>query len=634
MRIWSNRQQPGGPPADDGSIHGMGNGEMLACAQGPNLAQLFGPPYTSPVILSLGTEYDGPLCDEAIREEGAAIWNHRMASNGQPVLEFTECVAADLNVYLRRFTCYSAGLRWVIRPHSATTVVPAALSEPGWLLLLGRYQRMMFYPDTLAHHTWVLPQGSCRAERNEAGEIVVTLEPGEGSLAIVGATDYGRGVLTAEEVLHGTPEVILRSTRRAWATFTQQRLRTAPIEAAQDPEAGPALDTAAVLLKALQGNDGGLLASHLHQFVYARDSYGAARGLLAAGMHEEARRALRFRMVKFEHFGTVQTAESSGSVAVRHVHENDEVEGPAYTILQARDYLEATGDEAFVRSLWPMLSWCWMVQLRHLVGGMLPFNGDETYVAGGFFPRAGLNHGSADSTLAFVEAGRWLAPWASAQGLWTRDQAAAQRALVTEARAAYRARFLNGDRIWANDPGRETMAPMPRFRFGVCESCITRRFGWTERSPNGRYLCPVCLAGDDPPPLTPPRMEVYSVSMLPAYLGSDVLTPDETRRVVDRVLGMAEPDGTIPSVPGEHGFVGYDPALILFNLTAASSADGPHPRAAEGYRRVLNVRDSTGAWVEYYLDDHTPRPGCSRSRTWETGVSADAIVGYLRALRT
>ena len=40
MRTWKNSGQ------DDGSLHCLGNGRLCVYEQGPNLVQVFGPPYS------------------------------------------------------------------------------------------------------------------------------------------------------------------------------------------------------------------------------------------------------------------------------------------------------------------------------------------------------------------------------------------------------------------------------------------------------------------------------------------------------------------------------------------------------------------------------------------------------------
>lgn len=622
MRYWDNRQ------TDDGAVHTFGNGEMLAFARGPNLMALAGPPYTSPDILSLTLEHEEPLNAYASREPGAAIWNHTLGYNSaddedEGAASFTEFMLPDQPVYVRLVHIAYGSLRWVLRFNAASEVVSCRDIPAAWLGVLRPGQTIMFYGDSEWHYHWVILRGACDASLTAQGQLTIIFQPGESALYIVGASQLGVGKLIAEQMVESSEESLLGSTRRYWADFTTRRQALTVGQCRYDDEAASALDDAAILLKTSQSTDGGLIAAPPFRYAYLRDGYGAARGLLALGMHAEARGAIAFRKRKYDLFGTLQTAESLGHDRIRHVHENDDVETTSYMILQVRDYLNATGDLDFVRSLWQMLAFCWQTPLKHLVNGMLPFNGDETYVAGGFYPRYGLNQGSADCTLAFIEAGRWLIPWARQQGFMTASQAAQAQSAVAEARAAYRQRFFSGDRIWANAPEREEAAPMPRFRHGVCANCTTRRFGWLERSANGRYLCSICFNTADLPAARLERMEVFSVSMLAAYLGSDILSVDETRSVVEHVLAQAQPDGTISSVPGHPGFVGYDPALISMNLTAII-----HPAVEDGYRRLLKERDSTGVWVEYYTRDGQPDAHCSRARTWETGVSIDAIVRY------
>ena len=120
---------------------------------------------------------------------------------------------------------------------------------------------------------------------------------------------------------------------------------------------------------------------------------------------------------------------------------------------------------------------------------------------------------------------------------------------------------------------------------------------------------------------------MLSVSLLPTYLQSDILAPEETRAVVERALSLRQANGHVPTVPSRSGdgCVGYDPGLILLNLAATR-----HPAAEHAYRRLLRLLDRTEAWVEYYTSADAAREGCCRARPWESGVNAMAVVEYLR----
>ncbi|NLV74837.1 MAG: hypothetical protein GXY52_09185 [Chloroflexi bacterium] len=615
MRVW----QTGVP--DDGGIHTFGNGAMFAFSCGPEVTALAGPPFSSPDSLSIRLQEGIQLCDEAQREPGTAIWQHSLAYDGGRAA-MTEFIQPDQSIYTRIFQAEGSELAWLITFNAASQVVACSDLPDTYLGVLRPGQRIMFYGDPLWHYHWVAVRGAAALEPIDAHSLCLVVKPGYSVLQVIGAWRLGEGKLVAEALAGRNAGDLLSQTRRWWEAFSAERQARIPV-IPPDAEAQQAMDDAAILLKTSQSADGGLIAGPPFRYAYLRDGYGASRGLVALGMLDEARRALAYRYHKFERYGTLQTAESLGHDLIRHVHENDEVETTSYFILQARDYLAASGDRTYVRTLWPLLQHCWVTPLRHLAGGMLPFNGDETYVAGGFYPRHGLNHGSADSTLALIEAGRWLAGWALEEGLWSDEHASAAREVVLQAEAAYRQHFVKGARIWANAPEREALTNPPRFRHGVCGGCYTENFGWLERSASGQYLCPICYNTREvaSPPLN--KLEVNSVSLLPVYLGSPVLDRAALRPIADHILAQAAQDGTIPSVPGIEGFVGYDPALLSLTLTHLA-----HPQSQAAYQRMMAQRDSIGVWVEYYQRDGQPKPYCCRARTWETGVSIAALSAY------
>ena len=515
----------------------------------------------------------------------------------------------------------------MIHPQATGSFVPVKAHPGVWIQTIKPGQNIFRYPSNMWAHHWIITQGSCSGELDSIGSLVISCRPGKGSLMIVGSSALPEGTKTMEKVLRDGAEPLLVSTRKYWRSFTARRLKAKPLGKQTPPEVAEALDSTAVLIKSQQSSTGGIMAGPVFAMAYIRDQYGDARGMLALGMLDEAKQNLAFRFSKFKRFGSLMTADLMGSDCARHQHENDDVEGPAYTILQVRDYIKATGDDAFGRKLWPMVKWCWDIQQAHVANGLLPFNGDETYVAGGFYPRSGLLQGSADTTLVYAESGKWLCKWAVDQKLWTPKDAKQQMKHVQTARSAYRSWFWDKDRVWANAPEREDTIDPPRFRHGVCEGACGW-FGWTERSKSGRYECPGCLATKELPASKPERMEVNSVSLLPAYVGSDVLSKAELRKLVEHVIGQANAAGHIASVPSTENCVGYDAGLILLNALAAG-----HPYAAEGQKRVMRMLDSAGAWTEYYNTEDRPYPTCCKCRPWESGVNAAALIAFENARR-
>ena len=93
-----------------------------------------------------------------------------------------------------------------------------------------------------------------------------------------------------------------------------------------------------------------------------------------------------------------------------------------------------------------MLTWCADAQERHLVAGMLPFNGDETYVAGGMLPRSALDDGSAEATLLYVASVTQLNDWCTSRGCGNSDEIARRQRKVEETWRQYRMNFFEGPR--------------------------------------------------------------------------------------------------------------------------------------------------------------------------------------------
>jgi hypothetical protein len=275
-----------------------------------------------------------------------------------------------------------------------------------------------------------------------------------------------------------------------------------------------------------------------------------------------------------------------------------------------------------------MLEWAWEAQKRHLVEGMLPFNGDETYVAGGILPRAALNDGSAEATLLFLDGGERLISWAEQAHRWPEERIAAERAILASVSARYRENFWRDGRLLTNSPRRAISALLPRFRHGVCERCHAehraRYVEWTERSASGRYLCPRCLAEGSYVAAESHAYALQSVSLTPPYFGSRLFDRSELAPLIKEIVARYQVTGALPSRPDDDQriAVGYDYGFLLYALTEIA-----HPFAGAVYEKILALADPTGAWVEYYAD-HRPRG--TRCRPWESGINIEALLHYAR----
>jgi len=600
---------------DSGAVHCIGNGKIVAYGQGPNLINFFGPPYSSTNILTIETLCDEEITDEIKREPGTAIWNHSVSDNEGEILNFSEFVDSELPAYFRIFNCNGGALSsasFSIKPHSGSSFQESGSISGAWLLITHPGEDIFHCPTILWAFHWIIPSGNCEITKDKDGNLIFKCRSGKSSLAIIGDNSFATGLPIAEKVAEEnirtvrTPSLhFLNQTKKYWKNFTKKREKLTDSFDKLSNEDKNIIDGVATLIKAQQSDDGGAMAGHYYPLAYVRDQYGVAKGMLALGMIEEA---------------NLHNAESMGTDCARHVHENDDVEQTGYIILQARDYFNKTGDVEFIKTLFPMLEWCWNAQLKHLAGGSLPFNGDETYVAGGFFPRSGLLHGSADSTLVFIEGGKWLADWSIKNKFWGKNYADEQLEIIDGTRMSWRQLFFDKNKIYANAPERENHITPPRFRNGVCENRCPW-FGWTQRTENGRYQCPHCFGKVSLPPEIPEKIEVNSVSLLPTFIESDILSKEELTEVINHVLDQAYPNGHIPTIPGGKGCVGYDPGFLLFALAKLN-----HPAAEITKQRLIDMLDDTGAWTEYYDENDKFKKANCRCRPWESGMNAAAII--------
>jgi len=448
---------------------------------------------------------------------------------------------------------------------------------------------------------------------------------GESLLYLAGGPAYPQAVETAEQALQTGFVSLLARTRQDWEAFARPRQQhvSLPLKA----DVLHAVEDTALLIKTQQAVEGGVLAGHAYHWAGVRDQYGVARGLLAMGHIDEARRILEFYWEIWQRHGRLHNGMGIG-VDAFHVHENDRVEITGYLVCQVFDLLAASGDETFLDQIFPMLDWAFWSQVDELVEGMLPFNGDETYVAGGILPRYTLNDGSAEATLLFLEGGEKLAARAARAGRWNSTQLERARQALSEVRTRYRTNFFQDGRLLANQPHRATLAHPPRFRHGVCERCLIEPSRpvaaiWTQRSSAGRYLCPDCLSKGDFPPSVPRSFQLNSVSLVPFYFRSNLISAQELTPVVNEVITLYRQTGCLPSRPDEADglAVGYDFGLLLYALAALN-----HPEAGEFCRTVLGLRDSAGVWAEYY---RRGQPVGTRCRPWESAINLEAVLKWV-----
>jgi hypothetical protein len=617
------------------NIFCLGNGKMAAYGTGADILQLFGPPYSSPSLAKM-TLQDSTIQVSSDRERYTAIWSHTLSRAGVSAGTVTDFVDATLPVFIRKISVKTP-VSFSLELPGKCRVIPrelqgSAFRLSGDLLVESPAGTPFYndYPMPYKQYLEIAARGSVHVTRAGPGRYTVRCEPGEGYLYFAGGPLYPDCITNARKALSSPYDSLLALTRSWWQQFARRRhdfRKTLPPGLPMRDKLLDIIDDVSVALKTQQGAEGGVLAGHNYHLAYVRDEYGVSRCLLALGYYREARGILDYYWKIWQRWGVLHTAQGIG-VDAFHIHENDQVELTSYLIIQAFDYLRRTHDEPFIRRIFPMLAWAWNTSKTKLIRHMLPFDGDETYIAGGILPRSCIIDGSAETTLLFITAGHQLLPWIRGNRLWDSATLADNRHVLQQTTRHYRENFYVGGQLYCNNPSRSVGATLPMFRHGVCEGRFPgcEFFGWTQKNAQNRYLCPVCFAtekGREMAAAKPHTYVIHSVSLMPLYVGFPVFTRPEIGAMVDHIASVYQRTGMLPSRPDGHTTVGYDYGLLLYNLSLLKD------RAATAvYEKMLGLSDRTGTWSEYYQDGKAMG---TRYRPWESGINLEAALLYARS---
>ena len=153
--------------------------------------------------------------------------------------------------------------------------------------------------------------------------------------------------------------------------------------------------------------------------------------------------------------------------------------------------------------------------------GMLTFNGDETYIAGGFLPRSAINDGSAEATALYDQAIEEILGVGAVK--LPEELEKAIRADREEIEKCFKARFFGEDgTFYCNCPD---SGFKPIVRPGGPLLC-GHGLGMGFRNKNGDYVCPDCLNKDLPPffpGLYGRRFTIEAAVLCPAFVGASLI---------------------------------------------------------------------------------------------------------------
>lgn len=574
------------------AIHSLGNGSFLIYEQGPNIISMHAGDYSSPSIAGIETDncigYDIPS-----RKLGT--WSCR-ALTSEGSINFTDTLDPYSNTFIRE-TDSDCRAELSFRFHPNCGIIENE-GEITAVLPKGT----MYFTNVVTGREYRI-YVSCRGNASFS-DGKIHIDKGHGTVIIRALrldTDNAASPVTDT----GTDD-IRRNSDEYWEKFFRRIIKYPGISDAEE--------SVAYTIKTQQSRDGGVMAGHFYPMAYVRDQAGTARGLIKLGLVGEAKKIVEFWNSKFSIYGDIHNAETMGNNDGRLVFSNDEVEVPAYVMLTGFSCAEADNDTEWLKQFGKMFAYASFAQCRHLVKGMTGFSGDETYIAGGMFPRCFLYHGSAESTMLFIRSiEKYIGYFGYDEKLYT---------ALEEAKNSFRDNFVIGGRLCANQPLREKYASLPRFHFGYCDYCELAKkpapLTWLERRGDGLYVSPEYLNGPEIEiPERKPLM-LGSVSLSVFWHGFDILTDEEKRETVRPFLEQFEKRGNVYSSPDGDTATGYDYAYILEALVSMNS-----PYADKMLTKTLEALDESGSWSEYYRNGI---PYNCRNRPWESAINISAVI--------
>lgn len=612
-------------------VYMTGNGQIACIYHEGDMVQVFGPPYSSPSLLESSFSVGEDVFRTPVRHlPGAGIWNLRLEQGGKTLAEITDFALPEEPCLVRRIES-SAPVSMTVRPYGGKTEL---YHYETWTDDPGAAQGVLFktksgnavyndYPLPFAQFFVLLVRGDAAIEKKAPYTYDIRIN-GMAYILIIGGPSYPQCDEAVRRLSAVPYEEMLRLTADRWqrefdsVTVMDRVPETFP----RRQELAAAVEDTVINLVVQQSREGGVLAGGPFPLGYVRDQFGVCMCMLRLGLYDRARRMLQFYIDVFRHSGYILNAQGLGVKGLFHFAENDKTEITGYLLLQFFRYAEVTGDDNLLRENIDFLYWLYAQQVSQLHHDMLPFNGDETYIAGGLLPRDVINEGSAEATMLFLLSGRKLLAFLES-GVSFPCDLDAMRSILDNVEAAYEENFVLDGKYTLNNPRRLEGLREPEYRYGVCmnlgkEDCDF--FGWTKRCGNGVYLCPKCLGRHDIPDRIRQYFYLPSALLMPAYVNSHLPGRKIVEDYLYQLTAKLRKDGYVYSDEEKKKNIGYDYGLLLYNLVRYDIAG-----KELAYNKILDLIDAAGTWAERYIED---QPDGARYRPWESSINVDAMLAY------
>ena len=618
------------------AVYMIGNGRMAAAFCNGEMLQCFGPPYSSPSVFESRLIHPAAYSRSPVRRmPQCGIWQMDLRLENAEIAKIIDFALPEEPCLVRRVES-TEPICVQLRPHGKDAAKfhyeeTARLPGETRILFKTKNGNAVYndYPLPFPQFFSVVIRGAADVQAAGAFSYDIFIN-GAADLLIIGGPSYPECDENTARLAKLSYQEMLASTRLWWSQLFSTISVTEQLPAAlpRRAELIDAIESTVVNLTVQQAKEGGVLAGYAYHLGYVRDQYGVCMAMLRLGMYAQARRMLEFYIGVFRENQCILNAQGMGVKGLFHFAENDATEIPGYLLLQFFRYAEFTGDTEILTENLNLLIWLYERQLSQLQGNMMPFNGDETYIAGGLLPRDVINEGSAEATMLFILSGKALLRFLQRQA---NRESHGQAALninemektLESVEKDYPANVAAGGQYALNNPARLLHAEQPPYRYGVCMNLgkgACDFFGWTKRCENGAYVCPRCFNRGVIPQKTDRIYHLPSALLMPAYLRFEGLDQKIIVNYLQRLTEELKERGHVYSNQEAQKNVGYDYGLLLCNLVRYRL-----PGTQAVYDKLLDLLDEAGAWSEYYVTD---QPAGTRYRPWESGINIDALIEY------
>ena len=614
----------------------VGNGQACAYLRDGDIRELFAPYYTMPPVLSLYRTQASPTDTvKTYRYTDSGVSVTLLERSQGEKTEITDFTVPDHPVFLRKivtdtpisFDMHSDFICQYDTFGCREGEDGTAFGDVMFYLREGTPVHAYCNVDKQIYCRLLVDEG-VRIDVSE-GQRTVTFPSGESRMMFIGG-DAGMSEMdsfynlmkTSERFAPIPTEELLEACLQDWQEYFSRIKDFSPLlgDHPRGGEIREAISAVAVALRTQTSREGGALAGEKYHLAYGRDMYGVIRGYLALGLYAEARKAIEFFITEFRKRGRMPNAVGMGCYG-SHCWECDDVEQTGYYLLELWDYAQATGDGELLDSSADYISFLLTAQEKQLADGMLPFCGDETYIAGGLLPRSCIFHGSMEATALYITAAERILSLAGERGLMPAEEISAHLAILEDCRKAYARHFMRDGCIMTNNPARLKSAALSPYIHGVCNACYG--FDFLRSTRNGGYLCMHCY-GRRTAEISEETYSVDCATLMCSFVHSRY--PSE-ELVLKLALEIADDKLEHPT---EQNAVGYENGLLLYVLASNGIRNFLTERLLDN---LLATRTSGGVWAEYYRNGVVSESSCPY-RPWESAINLCGILKLLEAETT